>query len=308
MLTQAHFDASSHATFCKSLRAALQTLSMSTKRFHFAGSQYVVTEHVHWTPLYAEQCSCFPPRLFATGAAARTSSPSAASGARARTTAPANANVCELGFRLLRAVAVELLSVRAPLQPRQQAVPKCRLGHLLPVAPWHQHAAAAHHCHLCPDLLRARPSRRRSCVIHCRPNCVNHRHLLHLQQTLPASAVSCSAIWYLRALQGHSGRSLIDPSLQDNVLSPNKFFQYIYRVGCAINLHSIINSGLTPGGQNLSNRQTVFFLLVDPMDKNHKRPDKIDLEAPRLAQYMHEAWKKHQNTVYWVDTKFAQKK
>ena len=55
----------------------------------------------------------------------------------------------------------------------------------------------------------------------------------------------------------------------------------------------------------LSNRQTVFFLPVDPMDKNHKDPDTIDLEAPRLAQYMHKAWKKHQNTVYWVDFNHA---
>ena len=30
-------------------------------------------------------------------------------------------------------------------------------------------------------------------------------------------------ILYLRALQGHSGRSLIDPSLQDNVSIPNNF-------------------------------------------------------------------------------------
>ena len=37
-------------------------------------------------------------------------------------------------------------------------------------------------------------------------------------------------------------------------------------------------------------------------------PDTIDLGAPRLAQYMHKAWKKHQNTVYWVDIKLAQKK
>ena len=44
------------------------------------------------------------------------------------------------------------------------------------------------------------------------------------------------------------------------------------------------------------------------MDKNHKDPDTIDLEAPRLAQYMHKAWKKHQNTVYWVDIILAQKK
>ena len=35
------------------------------------------------------------------------------------------------------------------------------------------------------------------------------------------------------------------------------------------------------------------------MDKNHQDPDTIDLNAPRHAQYMHKAWKKHQNTVFW---------
>ena len=43
------------------------------------------------------------------------------------------------------------------------------------------------------------------------------------------------------------------------------------------------------------------------MDKNHKDPDTIDLSAPRHAQYMHKACKKHQNTVYWIDIKLAQK-
>ena len=106
---------------------------------------------------------------------------------------------------------------------------------------------------------------------------------------------SSGTVVYLRAFEGHSGRSLIDPTLQDNVVS--NFFQHIYHIECAFNLHSIINSGLTLGGQNLSNRQTVFFQLVDPMDKDHKDPDTIDLKAPRLAQYMHKTWKKHQNTV-----------
>ena len=104
---------------------------------------------------------------------------------------------------------------------------------------------------------------------------------------------SSGEILYLGALQGHSGRNLID----NLHLIPDDFFEYIYHVGCAINLHSITNSGLIPGGQNLSKRQTVFFLLVDPMNKEHKDPEKIDLEAPRLARYMHTAWKKHQNTV-----------
>ena len=57
-------------------------------------------------------------------------------------------------------------------------------------------------------------------------------------------------ILYLRAFQGHSGRNPIDPSLQDNVLIPNNFFEYIYHIGCAVNLHSITNSGLIAKGQN----------------------------------------------------------
>ena len=119
---------------------------------------------------------------------------------------------------------------------------------------------------------------------------------------------SSGTIVYLRVLQGHSGRNLIDPSLQDNVIIRSNFLQCTYHVGCAFNLHSIINSGLIPGGQNLSNRQTVFFLLVDPMDKGHKDLDVIDLSVPRRAQYMHKAWKKHQDAVYWVDINLASEK
>ena len=92
------------------------------------------------------------------------------------------------------------------------------------------------------------------------------------------------------------------------MLIPNNFFEYIYHIGCAINLPSITNSGLIPGGQNLSKRQTVFFTPVDPMSKEHRDPNKIDLEAPRLAWYHQKKWKKHQNTVNWVDIKFGQKK
>ena len=61
-------------------------------------------------------------------------------------------------------------------------------------------------------------------------------------------------------------------------------------------------------GQILSNRQTVFFLPVNPMDKEHKDPDTIDLDVPRRAQYLHSAWKKHQDAVYWVDINLALKK
>ena len=47
---------------------------------------------------------------------------------------------------------------------------------------------------------------------------------------------------------------------------------------------------------------------MKPMDKEYKDPDEIDLNAPRLAWYKQTVWKKHQNTVYWVDIKLAEKK
>ena len=33
------------------------------------------------------------------------------------------------------------------------------------------------------------------------------------------------------------------------------------------------------------------------MDKNHKDPETIDLNAPRHAQYMHKAWKTSEHSV-----------
>ena len=77
---------------------------------------------------------------------------------------------------------------------------------------------------------------------------------------------------------------------------------------CFFNLHSITNNGLILGGQNSSKRQTVFFLPFDPRDKPHKDPEKIDLNVPRRAQYLHNAWKKHQDAVYWVDIDLAIRK
>ena len=71
------------------------------------------------------------------------------------------------------------------------------------------------------------------------------------------------------------------------------FFQHIYHIGCAFDLHSIINNGLIPGGQKSSKRQTAFFLLVDPRDKSHKDLDEVDSDVPRRAQHLHNAWKKH---------------
>ena len=123
-----------------------------------------------------------------------------------------------------------------------------------------------------------------------------------IKKRLQYCADSSGAILYLRALQGHSGSN---PTLQDNLIIHSNFFPYIYHVGCTFNLHSVINNGLVLGGQILSRRQTVFFLLVGPRDKDHQDLEFIDFSVPRLARYVHCAWKKHQDAVFWVDIDLA---
>ena len=44
-------------------------------------------------------------------------------------------------------------------------------------------------------------------------------------------------IIYLRALQVHFGRNIIDPLLQDNVVIASGIFHHICHIGCAFNLH-----------------------------------------------------------------------
>ena len=61
------------------------------------------------------------------------------------------------------------------------------------------------------------------------------------------------------------------------------------------------------GGQKFK-QETVFFLPIDPRDKGHQDLATIDLNVPRRAQYLHNAWKKHQDTIYWVDVNLAIRK
>ena len=74
-------------------------------------------------------------------------------------------------------------------------------------------------------------------------------------------------------------------------------FPYVYHVGSNFNIPSILSNGVIPGGLELSGRQSVFFLPIDPRDENHQDPEYIDFSAPRLARYLQNAWKRHQDTV-----------
>ena len=109
------------------------------------------------------------------------------------------------------------------------------------------------------------------------------------------------SIIYLRALQGHSGNSIIDLEMQDHVLITPGIFTYIYHVGSNFNLKSIVSNRLIPGGQELNGRQSVYFLPIDPRDEDHRDPEVIDYSVPRRARYLQKSWKRHQDTVFWID-------
>ena len=114
---------------------------------------------------------------------------------------------------------------------------------------------------------------------------------------------------YFREIQGQSGGNIIDPELQDNVLLPEGFTEYIYKVGNASEMNSIIRSWLNPGGRSLKRgRQSVFFTVTNPMeDDNGVGEIPCDLTKPRIAPYKN-TWKLHRNTVSWCNLKLAQRK
>ena len=67
----------------------------------------------------------------------------------------------------------------------------------------------------------------------------------------------------------------------------------------------VSSTRLILGGQDLIRRQTIFFLPIDPRDKDHEDLGHIDFSVPRRAKYVHSAWKKHQDAVFWVDVNLA---
>ena len=102
---------------------------------------------------------------------------------------------------------------------------------------------------------------------------------------------------------------IIDPELQDNVLLPRGFTEYIYHVGNVSEVHSVIRNGVIPGGRSLKrDRHSVFFTIVNPMeDENCMEETPCDMTKPRIVPYTN-IWKPHQNTVYWCTLKLAQEK
>ena len=81
-----------------------------------------------------------------------------------------------------------------------------------------------------------------------------------------------------------------------------------YHVVSSHDTHSIIQSGLIPGGKEFKKgSMRVFFTAVNPMFIDHCRERDYDVTKPRIAVYKHN-WKIHQNTVYWLNVRVAQSK
>ena len=116
---------------------------------------------------------------------------------------------------------------------------------------------------------------------------------------------SSNQFLHLRAIQGHSGESAVDLALQDNVLLPKGFTEYLYHVGNANELNSIIGNGLILGGKGLKRgRQAVFFTTED---ENCMGETPRDSTKPRIATHKN-TWKRLQNTIFWCNLKLAQEK
>ena len=58
--------------------------------------------------------------------------------------------------------------------------------------------------------------------------------------------------------------TLVDPTLQDNVLLPTDFAEYIYHIGNAHDMHSVIQCGLIPGGRSHKGQAVSVFHSREP--------------------------------------------
>ena len=82
--------------------------------------------------------------------------------------------------------------------------------------------------------------------------------------------------------------------VQDTVLLPEGFTEYIYHVGNEKELRSIVNH--------------VFFSIVNPMDDQDGFGEtQCDLSQARIAPYRN-TWKPFQNTVFWCNLKLTQQR
>ena len=76
---------------------------------------------------------------------------------------------------------------------------------------------------------------------------------------------------FFRAIQGHSGSNLVDPALQENVLLPEDFSEYIYHVGNVSEIHFNNQKWTDPRRKKSHKRQAVrVFHCSEPDGRRSK--------------------------------------
>ena len=114
-------------------------------------------------------------------------------------------------------------------------------------------------------------------------------------------------IQHMRSVQGHSGGQQIDPRLQNTVLIPYGWSDYIYHVGSSFDYRSICEGGLIAGGNGgREGRQTGFFTVVDPMPIA-MLPPRYEPNEPRTIPHKLK-WRRMHSAVHRFDLRLAQNK
>ena len=109
------------------------------------------------------------------------------------------------------------------------------------------------------------------------------------------------SLYYLRAIQGHSGGKPKKPEMMEYTLILYKWMEYIFHKGISWNSQSILGSGLIPGGkENDKARQAVFCTPLDPFgsDPNEEKPDDDYIVSQRV--HYQTCWKHNQVAVSWI--------
>ena len=91
---------------------------------------------------------------------------------------------------------------------------------------------------------------------------------------------------YEVALQGHSGRQRVDPTLQNHVLVPYTWTDYTFYAGSPWDYRSIIAAGLLAGRTgSQEGRQTCFFTTVSLLENTAVDFPSEEGGKPRILQY-----------------------
>ena len=91
-------------------------------------------------------------------------------------------------------------------------------------------------------------------------------------------------IFYFRPIQGHSGGTLVDPTLQDNALFPDDFAEYAYHIGNTHDMH-FIQGGLIPVGKTSKKGQVVSVFHSREPDVRQSRSGRSSVRSGQTENY-----------------------